>query len=597
MCGIAGIISNKSLDYFSNIQQMNIAQNHRGPDDSRVLKLNGSIFGHTRLSIIDIDSGQQPMTCNDQNLSITFNGEIYGYKAIKKNLNYSFNTHSDTEVILALYKEYGKGMFSKLKGMFAFGIWNAKNKSLLLGRDRFGEKPLYYAFGNYGEFIFSSEIKAIISSGLITPKISKKALGHYLKYLYIDPLETVYENIFTLAPGCYLEFINGKISISKYFNYPKTEIISVDDATEKFKTKFEQSVKNQLVADVDVGAFLSGGLDSSTIAAVAKKYKPDLKTFSFGFEGSKSELHYAKEIANKYHLNHHELLAKDIDISQALLDMAVVYDEPFADSSNIPTFLISKLASKHSKVILTGDGADELLGGYSWWYDPLLGIGKSGNYFKEFTMKVLAKTISRKFHLKAKRLRFGRTYNSVMDAHIDRPTYFNNFELNQLLDVSFSNSRSYDFEKSNTLNDALNIDLQDYMAGDILVKTDRASMANSLELRSPFLDADFASFCISLPASLKVTENEDKLILRRAYQERWTKLIRSRSKQGFGSPVNKWLKEKNVVELKNLYFQKHQTIFSYISFDKSRKYFSKDNYQTWILLVLSIWFEKNSGNI
>jgi len=255
MCGIAGVIYKEDLCYYANIEQMNLAQKHRGPDDSGIVKLNSAIFGHTRLSIVDINSGHQPMSCNDKNITISFNGEIYGYKNLRKNLDYDFTTHSDTEVIVALYKQYGLTMFSKLKGMFAFGIWDAEKRSLLLARDRFGEKPLYYAFGNNGEFVFASEIKAIIASNLVKPKVSKKALGHYLQYLYIDPLETIYENIHTLEPGCFLEFVNDEVNINRYYHYPITQDILIDDATNIFKEKFEKSVENQLIADVDVGAF------------------------------------------------------------------------------------------------------------------------------------------------------------------------------------------------------------------------------------------------------------------------------------------------------------------------------------------------------
>jgi len=597
MCGIAGVIHKEGLSYYANIEQMNLAQKHRGPDDSGIVKLNNAIFGHTRLSIVDINSGHQPMSCNNKNITISFNGEIYGYKNLRKDLDYDFITHSDTEVIVALYKQYGFTMFSKLKGMFAFGIWDAEKKSLLLARDRFGEKPLYYAFGNNGELVFASEIKAIIASNLVKPKVSKKALVHYLQYLYIDPLETIYENIHTLEPGCFLEFANDEVNINRYYHYPITQEILIDDAADIFKEKFEKSVENQLIADVDVGAFLSGGLDSSTIVAVAQKYKSNLKTFSFGFEGSKSELSYAREIASKYNTNYYELFAEDVDISQILLKMADVYDEPFADSSNIPTYLISKLAREHSKVVLTGDGADELLGGYGWWYDPLLGIGESGNYFKEMTLRVLAKSLFKSDQSRANRMRYGRRYATVKEAYLNRPVNFNNNEVQDLLNIDYSKDRSYAFEEENTINDALNMDLQEYMAGDILVKTDRASMANSLELRSPFLDVDFASFCISLPASLKITNKADKLILRKAYQDAWTKSIRSRSKQGFGAPIGQWLKQKNMVTLKDEHFKKHRVVFSYVSFDVAKKYFFKDNYQTWILLVLSIWFEKNTENI
>ncbi len=595
MCGIVGIVHNNQRDFQQNILHMNDIQAHRGPDASGVEKLTGAILGHTRLSIIDVASGHQPMSCNSKRLFITFNGEIYGYKEIKKGLEYPFKTNSDTEVLIALYKQYGSKMLSKLSGMFAFAIWDDQERTLFLARDRFGEKPLYYGFTDDGDFIFASEIKAIIASKLLTPKVSEKAIGHYLQRLYIDPLETIYENIHALAPGSFLTYNDGKLEINRYFNYPITQDISLADATEIFQDKFDKSVQSQLIADVDVGAFLSGGLDSSTVVAIAQKYNQNLKTFSFGFEGTMSELSYAKEIANRYGTDHHELLAGKVDIADLLLVMADVYDEPFADSSNISTYLISKLAREHSKVILTGDGADELLGGYEWWYDPLLGIGSGNNYFKELAFRVLAKSFLRSYQQKANRLKYGRKFTSVMEGHLNRPCFFSDSEVKSLLNIDIiSQKNKYNFDEENTINDALKIDLQDYMPGDILVKIDRASMANSLELRAPFLDVDFATFCISLPASLKLTTQKDKLILRKAYQDVWTDSIRKRNKQGFGGPVKKWLKLDKVIELKNEYFRKDQPVFSYISFDHAENYFFKDNYQTWVLLVLSIWFDKNS---
>jgi asparagine synthase (glutamine-hydrolysing) len=595
MCGIAGIIHNTKLNYQSNIELMNKAQTHRGPDDNGLKQFNNAVLGHTRLSIIDIVNGHQPMTNANGNACITFNGEIYGFLEVKKKLSYDFLTNSDTEVLLALYQQYGVEMFNKLQGMFAFGIWDDHKKLLILARDRFGEKPLYYGFGKEGELIFASEIKAIIASKLIEPKVSKQALSNYLSYLYVDPSETIYENIYSLAPSTFLCFKDGKIQLKKYYQYPVSEDISLEDATTLFKSKFEKAVERQLIADVDVGAFLSGGLDSSSIVAVAKQYKNNIKTFSFGFEGLKSELPYACEIAKKYNTNHYELFSNDVDISEMLLKMADVYDEPFADSSNIPTYLISKLAREHTKVILSGDGADELLGGYQWWYDPLLGIGKKGNYFKEMTLKILGRNF-KSLQLKSVRMKYARKYSSVMDAHNNRPTYFNSNEIENLIELNHKKQKSYSFSEENNINDALKVDMEDYLAGDILVKTDRASMANSLEIRSPFLDTDFASFCLSLPSNLKVTSKKDKLILRESYQSYWTSSIRNRKKQGFGGPVNKWLMQKNVIELKNEYFKNNSAIFSIISFEAAKIYFSRNNYQTWTLLVLSIWCEKHLGN-
>lgn len=445
MCGIVGIIHNNQENYSEVVKTMNLVQSHRGPDGSGVVSVNNATLGHTRLSIVDITHGIQPMNCNQNDVTITFNGEIYGFLDIKEELNYKFQSNSDTEVILALYKEYGYELFDKLKGMFAFGMYDSRDDSLLLARDRFGEKPLYYTFGENGEFIFASEIKAILATNLVKPKVSKEALKGYLNYLYINPNETIYENIYTLKPATYLVYKNNEIEVKEYYKYPKTEDISIEDAIEVFKIKFEKSVSNQLIADVEVGAFLSGGLDSSSVVAVAKKYKPNLKTFSFGFEGAKSELSYAKEIADKYNTDHYELYAKDVDIADMLLEMTNVYDEPFGDSSNIPTYLISKLAREHLKVILTGDGADELLGGYGWWYNPLLGVKEKSSFIKEMMFKVLAKSIDRRFSQKSQQLKYARKYDTIIQAHEDRAKYFNDIEVNKLLRREYTDEYFYQF--------------------------------------------------------------------------------------------------------------------------------------------------------
>lgn len=594
MCGIVGIIGSHSNQYRESIKYSLESIRHRGPDEDGIKAFDNAILGHVRLSIIDLSSGQQPMLNNNKDIAITFNGEIYGFQQIRSTLEYDFHTHSDTEAILALYEKYAEELFEKLEGMFAFGIWDDKNQSLLLARDRFGEKPLYYAFGENGEFIFASEIKAILATKMIKPKISLKSLQHYMQYLYVHPSKTIYENIHTLPPAHYLVYKDGKVQIKRYFTFSKTVQIDTNSAIDIFKQTFDDAVQKQLVSDVDVGAFLSGGLDSSTVVAVASKYKRNLKTYSFGFEGNKSELGYAKEIAKRYETDHYELFANDVDIAQMLLKMADIYDEPFADSSNIPTYLISKLAREHLKVILTGDGADELLGGYEWWYKPLLQIGKDKEpNYKELLFRVLGRFLDKYYSYKAIQLRNANKYDTVKDAYLDKIPNFSNQECKELIKYSSKSIKNFSFEFENSVNDALKMDLEDYMAGDILVKTDRASMANSLELRAPFLDVAFASFCISLPQNLKITNESDKIILRKAYQDSWTESIKKRGKQGFGAPVGDWLKRDSVKELKKYYFDKNRELFELISYDVSKKYFEKDSYQTWILLVLSIWYEKN----
>lgn len=605
MCGIAGIV-HQGDDYREIMARMLNAIKYRGPDDYRIKQLNKCCLGHVRLSIVDIHSGHQPMKSTASCKYIIFNGEIYGYKnLLSEQKEYNFQTKSDTEVILSFYEKYGTDSAKILPGMFAFAIWDDTEEILYAARDRFGEKPFYYAVGVKGELIFASEIKAILATNLVIPRLSVNALSYYLKYLYINPYETIYENIFILPPAHSLIYKNGKINIQRYWNIPlSNNSISLSEARDEFRRLFELSVKNQLVADVSVGAFLSGGLDSSTVVAVASQFVDRITTISFGFEDAVSELPYAQQISQRYGTKHIELTAEQVDIAELLLTMNSIYDEPFADSSNIPTYLISKLASKEFKVILTGDGADELLGGYWWWYYPLIDISKKNQFNKIFDKFILfIMQLSHRLRINIYNEKITKTYlkslnhskyNDVITAYCNKIQYFNNEELLLLLnhtsDSTYAPYRS--FIKTNTVNDAMNMDIQDYLPGDILVKIDRASMSNSLELRAPFLDIDFASFCLSLSDSLKINKYSDKIILRNAYEDLWSPDIRKRGKQGFGAPVEKWLVRKSVMDLRNDYLNnKNKKIFSIISYKHSRKIVKENSYRTWILLVLSIWIE------
>lgn len=598
MCGISGIIAKPATKYQENLDKMIKSLHHRGPDSGGMVVFDNCVLGHNRLSIVDLSTGQQPMYSTDHQKALVFNGEIYGYEKIRQNLNYSYQTTSDTEVILALYEQYGEDMLKHLPGMFAFALWDDKLQKLICGRDRFGEKPLYYGFGKNGEFIFGSEIKAILASGLIEPKLDRDALVHYLKYLYIEPNKTVYSNIFVLPPAHQLIFTDGKVKQDRYWQLPViNQGIDVEMAVEQFRYLLEASVKKQLVADVPVGAFLSGGLDSSTIVAVASKFKKQLKTFSFGFGSSASELFYAREVAELYKTDHKELFPEG-DIAELLLKMGDVFDEPFADSSNIPTYLISSEASKYVKVILTGDAGDELFGGYDWYKIFLYYNNnelKHDSKMKFMFWKVLAKLdiqFQHKFW-KSQASYLGGVTKTPAEFYKALNLYFTDQEINQLGLLT-----KYKDNNLSTLNfEPTHADLVDYMPGDILTKIDRASMANSIELRAPFLDIDFASFCASLPLNLKVNKNEDKVILRRAYAEAWPESVKYRSKQGFGAPVKEWLAIRSVQALKHEYLDNpDKDIFKLLSFKASRKFVNADNYRTWILLVLSIWMEKHQFN-
>ncbi len=612
MCGIIGIVSKDAKKYEGQARSMMACLAHRGPDGDGIKIFDDCIIGQRRLAIIDKVGGVQPMFNSDGSTGIVFNGEIYGFKEIKKHLNYPFKTASDTEVILALYETRGKDFLKDLSGVFGFGIWDDKTKTFIAARDRFGEKPFYYAFGPQGELLFASEIKAIIASGLIKPELSEESVAHYLHRLYVHPSKTIYKNIHTLPPAHMIVMKDGNMEISRYWNTPATnDSLMMEEALPEFKRLLDNAVERQLVADVPVGAFLSGGVDSTTVVSIAAKLSPHIKTFAFGYEGTKNELSFARTAAEKYGTDHHELHDTEYKIADLLLEMATIYDEPLADSSTISTYLISKLTRKHATVVLSGDGGDELLGGYQGWNRPIMAMTDPNikNFLGKTTfMQFMAQAaLRRNWQEKvkvinvARGLQYRKKFSRAIDAHRTSNVFFKPEELAALSLPKWNNafmngimSPEPSWNLSNSVDDAMREDLENYMPGDILVKTDRASMASSLELRSPFLDIPFAEFAISLPHRLKITRDEDKVILRRAYEQDWPESIRNRNKQGFGAPIEIWLEKPEVRELVDAYLNDpKKKIFNYISFEKSRGYVAEKKYKLWILLTLSIWMEKH----
>jgi asparagine synthase (glutamine-hydrolysing) len=604
MCGIAGIAGNNIIDKKVVVKAMTDAIAHRGPDGDSMWATDNCILGHRRLSIIDLSTGDQPMFSADKKKAITFNGEIYGYKEIRSSLTgYPFHTTSDTEVVLALYEKYEENSLEHLPGMFAFALWDENKQQLFCGRDRFGEKPFYYAITPDGHFVYASEIKAIIASGLIRPQLSTESVLHYLQHLYVHPHHTIYSNVFTLPPAHYLTFRNGKCNVKRYWHLPKTfDAVSLDEATETFRDLFERSIQKQLIADVPVGAFLSGGIDSSLVVAIAAKYKKHIKTISFGFGNEINELPYAKLIADKFDTDHVEIQQHLPDLEELLFTMQDIYDEPFADSSNIPTYLISKAAAQHLKVVLTGDGGDELMGGYSFWYRHLFNIENADLFsgYKKALLPYAARIAGKAGNtylpfLRQQQAVLSKGKRTVRTIHAEQNNYFNNSQLQQLGFPAEQNvTNGYSFEFESTVSDAMKMDIENYMPGDILVKTDRAAMASSLELRAPFLDKDLASFCISLPYNLKLNYNEEKIIAKQAFQNLLPANIVKRRKQGFGAPVTSWLQSSSLQQLKREYLQSpNKKIFGLLDFDQAQKIIKEDNYHTWILLVLSLWLEKH----
>jgi asparagine synthase (glutamine-hydrolysing) len=601
MCGIAAMVTPDPAISSEAISRMVAALRHRGPDSQGVHRFSRCTLGNARLSIVDVEGGRQPILSRDGALGVTFNGAIYGFRELKTHLaDYPFKTGTDTEVILALYAKHGDKLLSHLPGMFAFAIWDDRRQTLTCARDRFGEKPVYYAFGPAGEFLVASEIKAILASGLVEPVLNLEAVSHYLTRVHLHPSHTIYTNVHVLPPAHVLRFQDGRLRVERYWQPPDVlEGIAMEEAVERFRHLFEAAIEKQLVADVPVGVLLSGGVDSSTVAAVASQRRPGVRTFSFGFrEGVENELPFARGIAERYQTSHFELVDDNADIPALLLRMQTIYDEPFGDSSNIPTFLICELARRHVTVALGGDAADELLGGYLFWARQFLDTPPSATRHSpppemKSLMRRLAGWLGRQQAETPACSPLVRRYSDGFR------NYFTIEEQHRLgLSVESNHLMDYSRYQRNTVGDMLRFDTDLYLPGDILVKTDRASMASSLELRAPFLDVDLASFCLSLPDNLKVDANREKLLLRQAYEPMWTPEIRGRSKQGFGGPMTAWLQTPAMFAMKqDVLGDRRQRIFSVLDFDGVQTFVERDTQQTWSLLVLAIWMEEHGCSL
>ncbi|MDQ0591910.1 asparagine synthase (glutamine-hydrolyzing) [Chryseobacterium ginsenosidimutans] len=596
MCGIAGIIANNARNYHEELKKMTDAIAHRGPDSSHFEFYENAALGHRRLSIIDLsENGKQPMFSSTKNECIVLNGEIYGYQEIKTQYpEYPYHGSSDTEVILAMYQRKKENLIHDLPGMFAFAIWDNEKKELFCARDRFGEKPFFYAIGKNNEFIFASEIKAILASGLIQPKVNQEALSHYLQHGYVSAYQSIYENIQTLPPAHQLIWKEGKFSVSRYYSLPaKDRVLGLSDAKDEFTYLLKNAVKKQFVADVEVGSFLSGGLDSSSIVGLVAEFLPRQTTISFGYDHENSELKYAKEIAEKYNTNHIEVHEKKQDLATSLLKISPYFDEPFADISFIPHFEICRNAKKNLTVVLSGDAGDELFGGYNFY--------RVENQLRNhFTYKNIIAKFGLQLYRKARPISFisqkNLEHENILDFHQNFVrNSFNKNEQNSLGIVS-NYKQPYSFAPNpDSLNDIMRGDLESYVPGNMMVKSDRMAMANSLEVRTPFLDIDFAEFCIQLPEQLKLNNENDKIILREAMGSYWTETIRKRHKQGFGMSIKNWFEEENLVNLSNdLLKDKNQKVFNYIDFTATQRFLKKDH-KHWNLLQLALWAHNNQN--
>jgi len=613
MCGIAGkAIFNKNGEIHpQELRLMSNSLDHRGPDDKGVFISKDKKVGlaHARLSIIDISKkGHQPMTYQNR-YTITFNGEVYNFQKERERLEkfgYRFSSNSDTEVILALYSKYGKGCLKYLRGMFAFAIYDEVEKTIFLARDRTGVKPLKYLLNDRG-IIFASELKAILTDSKVKSVIDPVAIQKYLLYGYVPSPLTGFAGIKKLEPGTYM-FINlrGKTVEKKRYWQPRFNEkldLSEREWCQRILSTLEESTKLRMISDVPIGAFLSGGVDSSGVVATMSGLSPKpVKTFSIIFDDPKySEKRFADNIVRKYKTDHQEILAKPSNIS-ILPEIAHQYEEPFSDNSSLVCFMISKETSKYVKVVLNGDGADENFAGYPNRYLRLM---RDVNYAKwiEFARPAAALGIKKinKFLDKSKLPLFERfnTYNQIFSLEdiysISKEPITSTMTSTNL----YKNVRKcFRMFKGHDIKDAgLKFDLLYFLPDQLLAKMDIATMRYSLEARSPFLDQKMVELAGKIPFRLKVKNGETKYILKKALEQIVPKENLYRPKVGFTVPLDKWFKGDLNQYAAKVLLSKNSLIKEYIDVEKIRPMISSKNNQQdfgqkiWTLMMLELWLK------
>lgn len=598
MCGITGILSLKKELFGNSLEAIakSMADRlvHRGPDDQGVWSGDSGVaLAHRRLAILDLSAaGHQPMHSICERYVMVFNGEIYNHMEVRKELNCEekfvrengWKSHCDTETFLGAISVWGlKKALQNMVGMFAFALWDKEEKVLYLGRDRLGEKPLYYGMQG-GSFIFASELKAFKAFLGFEAKIDREALGLFIRYGYVPSPHSIYKDFYKILPGTYLKITvddaaAGKIpdatsywSLCEVAERGQNEMFrgSVADATDELDRLLRQAVSGEMQSDVPMGALLSGGIDSSTIVALMQAHsKQDVKTFTIGFnEGSYNEATHARQVATYLGTNHTEMYVTSEQALSVIPSLATLYDEPFADVSQIPTFLISKLASEHVTVCLTGDGGDELFGGYNR-YIGAPEIWRKSKWLSSGIRSLLAGTldgvnspalesrIERLIPFLPKQFKHQDLYakihklTDILSADSEEEIYsrlisrwkdsekvvLSNQELKKLISDSGLNSRLKEYEHRMMLQDSLT-----YLPDDILVKVDRATMGVSLESRAPMLDHRVAEFAWSLPLQFKIRGGNGKWILRQVLERYIPRFITDRPKMGFSVPIDEWLR-------------------------------------------------------
>lgn len=628
MCGINGIaFSNRSGRQIdpTMLKRMRDVITHRGPDDEGIF-VDGPVgLGHRRLSIVDVASGHQPMANEDGSLHITYNGEIYNHADYREPLiarGHVFKTHCDTEAILHLYAEYGDECVDRLRGMFAFAIWDRNKRELFIARDRLGVKPLYYVHTADGALYFASEIKALLEARAVKPELNFPAFSDYLANHATSGEETLYVGVKRLLPGHTLRWRDGEIKIKKYWDvsFEKQAQAGRSDADyiAEWSELFKKSVQLRLMADVPLGMFLSGGIDSSAIAAVMSTLVDEpIKTFSVAFaEREANELEYARLVAQAYKTDHHEIVVTPEQFWAKLPDLIWHEDEPLAHPSSVALYFVSHLASQHVKVVLTGEGSDELMAGYARYRKTILNLAIGEQYHRMVPSGVrdlVRKQFSGMTGSKL-RLKLGRTFLNL-SPDIES-IYFDNFAVfsrslqQQLLTPDamdrmgaidpYAGVRDvlHDTDAQSLLDRLLYADIKTYLH-ELLMKQDQMSMAASLESRVPFLDHKLVEFTSSLPERLKLRRWTTKYVLRQSMKGVLPPAILERPKMGFPVPLGKWFRGAYAPVLDEYVLSSRATErglfnadFVRSLVDQHRRGVANHSERLWSLVNLEMWFRR-----
>ena len=631
MCGIAGWAKLKSDNLAQDggeaiLHAMCEQMKHRGPD-SEGLWLDDSVaLGMRRLSIIDLHTGEQPVYSEDKSIVVVMNGELYNFREVRAELEkrgHAFETQTDTEILPHLYEEYGEAMLEHINGMFAFALWDTRKEKLIIARDRFGEKPLYYGiFDN--KLIFASEPKVLLANPAVKTEINTDALRQYLSFDYVPAPHSIYKNVYKLPAAHLLILEKGEFRTRRYWNlsFQKEDFpTTFERSVEELRELLADAVKMRLVSDVPLGILLSGGVDSSAVAAFAAQFSTEkVKTFSIGFEeDSFDESKFARQVATHLGTEHYEDKLSVEKAADLITEIGGWLDEPLSDGSLLPTLLLSRFVRKHVTVALGGDGGDEIFAGYPMYYghkmarvyEQLPQFLRSG-VIEPIVNSLPVSSSNLSFDYKAKRFVAASKYDVVMRHH----SWFGSFsidEQNKLLNKDILATTSGDIYRDANdllkLTDAKNeieqmqfLDMNFYMAEDILTKVDRASMAVSLEVRAPFLDPRIAQFAASIPLEYKLKGNKGKYILKKAVAPFLPKNILQRPKKGFGIPIADWLKNRLNPLMHDLLAPeklKKQGLFNTDFVQKIIKEhetnYASHHKQLWTLLVFQLWFDNFSG--